>query len=172
MKSIHTDERLRKVLHSIYVAQFAAIKKYPQAFTKADATRMLTGIMGARPWSWRVIGITHAALDLLAAHDFKRPPRQLQRGHRYDRSKTAQALYMERKEPVPIEEFFNYFLRRDKTVIMTNDENQHRPGGSFPAAYIRIPDRLGLFPCGTLVGWQHRPQEIEFLRDIYARIKR
>ncbi|CCF96927.1 hypothetical protein RSK60_1720056 [Ralstonia solanacearum K60] len=27
-------------------------------------------------------------------------------------------------------QFFEFFLERDKTVIMTNDENKHRPDGS------------------------------------------
>lgn len=86
--------------------------------------------MGARPWSWRVIGITPAALELFAINDFKRPPRQLQRGHKQDRASTAQALYFDIPEPMTLVQFFEFFLERDKTVIMTNDENKHRPDGS------------------------------------------
>ena len=160
MQTILTDAQLRAALHSIYVAQFEAIKAYPKGFTRADATRMLTSLMGARPWSWRDIGITPAALKVFAEHDFKRPPRQLQRGHQQDRATTAQALYFNRSEPMELAEFFAYFLERDRTVIMTNEENKHRPDSVFPD-YIPIPQHLHLFPSGTLVGWQHRKLETD-----------
>ncbi|MGF6444348.1 hypothetical protein [Paraburkholderia youngii] len=167
MRTVYEDQKLREALHSIYVAQFKAIQACPHAFGKGDATRMLTGLMGSRPWSWRVIGITPAALKVFAGNDFKRPARQLQRGHKYDRSLTAQALYFDRSEPAPLNEFFDFFLERDATVIMTNDENRHGPKNAFPS-YIPIEPDLELFPCGTLVGWQHRKAEIAYLRDLYA----
>ncbi|MGE0983794.1 hypothetical protein [Ralstonia pseudosolanacearum] len=167
MQTIYTNEHLRGALYSIYTAQFHAIRSYPEGFTKADATRMLTSLMGARPWSWRVVGVTSAALDLFAANDFMRPPHQLQRGHKQDRSSTAQALYLDIAEPMSLVQFFDFFLERDKTVIMTNEENKHRPDGVFPD-YIDIDPMLGLFPSGTLVGWQHRKQEIKFLRELHA----
>jgi hypothetical protein len=167
MRTIYEDQKLREALHSIYVGQFTSIQICPHASGKGDATRMLTGLMGSRPWSWRVIGITPAALEVFAAHGFKRPPRQLQRGHKHDRSLTAQALYFERAEPMQLDEFFDFFLERDKTVIMTNDENKHGPKNAFPH-YISIDARLELFPCGTLVGWQHRKAEIDFLRALHA----
>ncbi|MGV2288814.1 hypothetical protein AAHK20_08855 [Trinickia sp. YCB016] len=168
MRTIYEDKKLREALHSIYVAQFNAIQTCPDAFGKSDATRMLTGLMGSRPWSWRVVGITPAALSVFAEHGFKRPPRQLQRGHMHDRSQTAEALYFARVEPMSSDEFFDFFLERDKTVIMTNDENKHGPKYAFPH-YIPIDPSLELFPCGTLVGWQHRKAEIDFLRVLHTR---
>jgi hypothetical protein len=168
MDTIHSDKNLRQALYSIYVAQFDTLKKYPDSFTKADATRMLTSLMGSRPWSWRVIGITSAALDVFAENDFKRPAGQIQRGHREDRASTAQELFYKRPGPMPLEEFFSFFLGRDETVLMTKDENKHRPGGEFPS-FIGISGQHGLFPCGTLVGWQHRKAEIDFLRELCAK---
>jgi hypothetical protein len=165
----YEDAALRQALHSIYLALFGALKTCPDGFTKADATRMLTGLMAARPWSWRVVGITRAALDLLAQHNFRRPPRQLQRGHLVDRSTTAHLLF-DRKEPASLQEFFDVYLDRDKTVIMTNAENTYRRGSQLPK-YIDIDPDLELFPSGTLVGWQHRNKEIEFLRKLHARLQ-
>jgi hypothetical protein len=66
-----------------------------------------------------------------------------------------------------LNEFFDFFLERDKTVIMTNDENKHGAKNVFPS-YIPIDPSLELFPCGTLVGWQHRRVEKAFLRDLHA----
>jgi hypothetical protein len=166
MQSIY-DSKLRESLYSIYVAQFKAFRKCPHGFSKGDATRMLTGLMGARPWSWRVIGVTRSALEIFAAHDFKRPPRLLQRGHRVDRASTAQTLYFENSEPLPLDQFFDFFLTRDQTVIMTNEENKHRPNGTFPD-FIAIDHAADLFPSGTLIGWQHRKAEVDYLRKLYA----
>lgn len=168
MNTIHKNIRLRKALHSIYVAQFMAIKECPDGFSKADATRMLTALMSARPWSWRVIGITPDALMAFAENNFKRPTRQLQRGHRFDRASTADALYFKQKKPMPLKKFFDFFLERDKTVIMTNDENKHMANGKFPK-FIKIDNRLELFPCGTLIGWKHRKAEVDFLRSLHLR---
>lgn len=167
MDSIHSDQELRKALHSIYAAQFDALLKYPNVFTRADATRMLTGLMGSRPWSWRVIGITRDALDAFAENDFKRPAGKIQRGHRDDRASTARALFFERTLPMPLDEFFDFFLKRDQTVLMTKNENKQ--GGEFPK-FIPIDAHHGLFPCGTLVGWQHRKAEVDFLRGLHARL--
>jgi hypothetical protein len=129
---------------------------------------MLTSLMAGQPWSWRVIGITPDALKVLARHDFKRPSRQLQRGHKAGRSGTAQALYVDRAKPMPLARFFDFFLKRDETVIMTNDENRHRPDSKFPD-YIPFNANHELFPCGPLVGWKRRKAEVEFLRALYAK---
>lgn len=167
MKSVHQNEQLRQALYSLYVSQFQVLKNFPAVFTRADATRMLTGMMGSRPWSWRVIGITDAALEIFASNEFKRPPGAIQRGHRADRSSTAKVLFYDRDLPFALEEFFAVFLERDQTVLMTKEENKHRPGGQFPA-FSPIDPTEELFPCGTLVGWQHRKAEVDFLRRLHT----
>jgi hypothetical protein len=168
MDTIHTDNKLRDVLYSLYVAQFKAIKAYPAGFDNNHATRMLTGLMGSRRWSWRVIGITKEALEIFGEHNFERPPRLIQRGHRQARSDTAKALYYDIANPMRQDEFFTFFLTRDETVLMTVGQNRHRPGGKFPS-FIKVPLKLGLFPCGSLVGWQHRKEEVAFLRQLHAK---
>lgn len=170
MDSIRTDHQLRNALYTLYAAQFETLKKFPSAFTRADATRMLTGLMGSRPWSWRVIGITPAALEIFAANDYKRPAGMIQRGHRADRSSTAHELFYVRATAMPMDEFFDFFLERDETVLMTKQENKSRPGGAFPD-FIPIPREAQLFPCGTLVGWQHRKHEVDFLRGLHVQMK-
>jgi hypothetical protein len=166
MKSIHTNTSLRSALHLLYVAQFETLKKYPDVFTKADATRMLTGLMGARPWSWRVVGITSEALEIFATNNFKQITGQVQRGHYNDRASTAQLLFLDRSIPMPIEEFFDVFLTRDQTVLMTKEQNKHRPGGAFPD-FIPIDQDAEVFPSGTLVGWRHRKAEVEYLKKLH-----
>jgi hypothetical protein len=76
-------------------------------------------------------------------------------------------LLFARPEPASLQEFFDVYLERDKTVIMTIAENTYRRGSQIPK-YIDIEPELELFPSGTLVGWQHRKNEIDFLRKLHA----
>lgn len=169
MKAITQDDTLRKNIHNIYLALFAAFKACPEALEPYDMTRMLTSLMGGKYWSWRVIGITPAALAEFAATDFKRPTRKLQRGHKIDRATTARAVF-DRDDPMSLNEFFKFFLECDHTVIMTNDENKHRPNARFPE-YIAIDnDDAQIFPNGSLIGWQHRKVEREFLRQLWEEL--
>lgn len=166
MDSILHDNELRQALHKLYAANFAVLREHPGVFSNADATRMLTSLMGARPWSWRVIGITRNALEVFAQNDFQRPAGRIQRGHRDDRASTARALFREPHIALPLDEFFKVFLQRDETVLMTVEENKHKPNGTFPD-FIPIDREHQVFPCGTLVGWQHRKQEVQFLRKLH-----
>jgi hypothetical protein len=168
MDSILHDGSLRQALHKLYLANFAVLREHPNAFTNADATRMLTSLMGSRPWSWRVIGITPKALEVFAANAFQRPAGKIQRGHRADRASTAKVLFSEPDAPLALDEFFRVFLQRDETVLMTVAENKHKTNGTFPD-FIPIEREKQVFPCGTLVGWQHRKQEVQFLRELHKK---
>ncbi|MES2074929.1 MAG: hypothetical protein V4462_04845 [Pseudomonadota bacterium] len=127
MKLILTDQTLRNALYALYVALLEMLKEYPAVFTKADATRMLTGLTGSRPWSWRVIGITRDALDIFAANNFMRVADLVQRGHKNDRASTAQLVFLDRNSSMPLAGFFDVFLLRDQTVLMTKEKNKHLP---------------------------------------------
>jgi len=166
MKAITQDETLRKNIHNIYLALYKAFKACPETLKPHDMTRMLTSLMAAKHWSWRVIGITPAALAEFAAVDFNRPVRKLQRGHKIDRAITAKDVF-DRDEPMGLTEFFKFFLKRDQTVIMTNEENKHRKEAKFPE-YIKLSNpNAQLFPSGSLIGWQHRKMERDFLRQLW-----
>lgn len=165
MDSITNDVQLRAALYSVYVALFEARRTCPAAFGQGDLTRMITGLMGSRPWSWRVIGITSEALKLFQEHDFKKPPKLIERGHQQDRASTARDLFSS-PAPMPLVAFFEYFLERDQTVLMTVEQNKHRPKAVFPS-FIPIDQSGQLFPCGTLIGYQHRKKEAAYLRKLY-----
>ena len=63
MSTITQENMLRESLHNIYLAQFTAFKSCPETLKSNDMTRMLTALMGGKYWSWRVVGITPAALE-------------------------------------------------------------------------------------------------------------
>ncbi|AOZ06717.1 hypothetical protein [Cupriavidus malaysiensis] len=166
MNTIYKDKKLREALYSIYLAQFKAFKACPDQLNKADATRMLTSLMGSKPWSWRVVGITPAALEVFKEHHFEKPKEKLlQRGHIYSRSSTAEAL-LRSDEPRPLKDFFDFFLERDKTVIGLTSENPSRGNHSTPC-YYPIDLSSELFPCGSLIGWKQGEKEATFLRALY-----
>jgi hypothetical protein len=167
MNSIYTDHSLRQALHKLYVANFNVLKEFPDAFDNNHATRMLTSLMGSRLWSWRVIGITVAALELFAANDFQAPTRKIQRGHRHGRADTARLLFGGER-PLKLDDFFDVFLKRDQTVLMVVKENPARSSRPFPK-FIPIKLSAQVFPCASLVGWHHRKHEVEFLRDLHSK---
>ncbi|OGT00542.1 MAG: hypothetical protein A3F73_06990 [Gallionellales bacterium RIFCSPLOWO2_12_FULL_59_22] len=162
--AIHADNNLRAALHSVYVAIFNAKQTCPEGFRDNDTTRLLTALMGSKPWSWKVVGVTPEALDLFKQNNFKRPPRLIQRGHKINRVETARQLF-DRPTPIMLDEFIHIFLKNDETVLMTAEQNRKK---DFPN-YIPINNsNAELFPSGSLVGWQHRQVEIDFLRHLYA----
>lgn len=162
-----TDTALRKALYGLYVALFKARQTSPEDFHDGRLTTILTAIMGIENHGWRVIGITREALNLLATKDFDKNklPRQLCRGHKYDRIKTTTKLFNQEK-PMQLEEFFKVFLRNDQTVIMLNKQNDHTK--QFPK-FIKIDNpNADLFPNGSLMGWKHRKIERDCLRRLYS----
>lgn len=171
------NAQLRPALYSIYVAIHSAMKLYPAGFDKNHATRMLTHLMGSRPWSWPVVGITRPALQAFADNGFKNHKGQVQRGHLIHRSDTALVLFFDQATmsplALPLEEadFFDKFLQRDKTVLMIRKENPARSRSKLKITdnaldIIEFGDPTGLFSCGSLVGWKHGAQEVNFLKHL------
>lgn len=152
--------------HAIYLSLFSAYKGCPEQFGIHNMTRILTGLMGDRLWSWRVVGITPEALALFAEHEFNKPPKRgsVVRGHLHSRRLTTKALF-DLDAPLPLDQFFAVFLENDKTVLMLQEQNPSR--GDHVPDYIEIDNpHAHYFPCGRLVGYLHEEQEIEFLKKL------
>ncbi len=164
------DPQLRVALHSVYKALYETHRASPSIFQPHDLTRMLTGLMGSRPWSWRVIGITQEALRLYSEHGYNKPPnRQIQRGHLYGRSGTARELF-DSPTAMTVDEFFKFFLARDRTVLMLTKENPSNSHNRPPPDFIPIDQDLQLFRCGGLVGYQHGQAETNYLNSLHATV--
>jgi hypothetical protein len=129
-----------------------------------DKTRLLTGLMGGKPWSWPVVGVTPAALAVLAMNDFKYV-KGINRAHIVPRIETARALFERASKPLGIDDFFVQFLANDRTVIATKAENKVK--GSIPPWIPLQPDEYPpAFQCAQVVGWIHRKREVELLRKV------
>jgi hypothetical protein len=136
---------------------------FDQPFTPQKKNVLFTALMGGQAWSWRVIGITAAALEELAKHDFRHKNRLFCRAHLVERIETAKEFFTRK---ISRNEFFNRFLEMDRTVIVLKSEN--RKGG--PPSYVPIDLHRKLFP-GRQVNWRHGQEERAYLRELYAAYK-
>ncbi len=144
------NETQKKALYEKYLAIFNAHKSDPAFFTLQQSNTELTTVMGGRHWSWHVIGITKAALQIYKECGYRYKSKQgLTRAHIKPRIETSKRL-LTRVVPVSQEEFFEIWLEADKTIICGPRENRR----GFVPEYIRLEnDDYRLFKSHT-VGWK------------------
>ena len=111
---------------------------------------------------WRVIGITQEALNVFETHGFKKVSRMgINRGHIYDRKDTLTSLIQ-----IPfqdVEEWWNFFYDRDKTILMTSTENMTNKHSQVHA----VPE--GLFHTAGFA-WKHGKEEVQFLTELASEV--
>jgi hypothetical protein len=160
------NETQKKALYGKYLAIFNAHKSDPVFFTLPQSNTELTTIMGGRHWSWHVIGITKAALEIYKECGFRYKSKQgLTRAHIKPRIETSKEL-LTADLPVSQEEFFEIWLNADKTIICGPGENRSR----FVPEYIPLENNdYSLFKSHT-VGWKESAHlEGKLLRELYER---
>ena len=107
---------------------------------------------------WRVIGITKEALNVFQVHGFKKVSRMgINRGHIYDRHDTLK--YMLEHPFQDVDEWWDFYYNRDKTILMTSTENM---SGKLSDHY-EVPE--GLFRSSGYA-WRHGKEEVEFLTEL------
>jgi len=111
-------------IHVVYLAYFDL------PFNLQRKTMLLTALMGGVEWSWRVVGITVGALEAIAPTGYRYAKGTICRAHLIPRIDTARQLF-EIPQPLPIDEFFEWFWENDETVIATKSEN--KTGGVLPS---------------------------------------
>jgi hypothetical protein len=163
MIELGSDEA--RTIHLLYSALHQAHKQAPTFWTVQECTRVLTAIMAAKAFSWRVIGITPAALDALAAAGFR-----LKRGHGITRAHLQPRIDTVKKVMLPDEalserEFFDIWIANDRTILCARGENKNT---GIPE-YLPIENDDGaFFSCHRkLAGWHHRKQERDFLKELF-----
>lgn len=152
--------------HTLYLAVYRAHKEAPDIFTDHECNRIMTAIMAAKQFSWRVIGITEAALKRFSEFDFRYKSKMgLTRAHLKPRIATVRSL-LAPAEPLGESDFLNEWLQNDKTVLCAQGENT-----TFLPTYIEFENANGeLFSChGKLAGWRHGQRERDFLRALFER---
>ena len=122
---------------------------------------MLTWAFVENPDHWPVVGITHAALERFAQHDFQCVSRMgIHRAHLIDRKEWQAAMLATR---LAFDDWLALYIQSDRTVLATSSENMKGQA----RAYVPIPAELGLFRS-TGYRWRHTLAERDFLRDLYS----
>jgi hypothetical protein len=152
---------IKNQIYDVYLALFKLNIKVQRKCS------IMTSLLGGDEWSWRVIGITLEAVNLLERNGYKYLKGSICRAHIVGRLTTAKTVY-ERDEPVSLDELFQIYWANDKTVISTKAENGNHV--RLPLV-IPIDHELKNFPCGAVVGWKHRKQEANFLSKLHASYK-
>ena len=150
--------------HMLYLAVRKAYNENQKVFTTQECRRILSAIMAAKSFSYRVIGITESALEKFKELDFDRTKNHgIVRGHIIPIVETVKIL-LDRNQPFEPEEFMKFWIERDKTVFCLKSENKEKVPDYFP-----ITNEEGeLFSCdGVLAGWRHNRPEREFLKQFY-----
>ena len=164
----HRD-KYRPEVHQIYLALYEGHKADPGHWRPTEITRVLTAALAAQKFSWRVIGITPAALKKFAEMDFKyQSGCGITRAHLVNRQTTFMEM-INRPDPMTFLDFANFHWERDKTVLSAKGENKN---GSVPE-YISIENEGFLLfnSYKQLAMWRHGKAEVEFLRSLYESLQ-
>ena len=118
------DSTQKSALYKKYLAIHEAYQADSNFFSLTQSNTELTTVMGGRPWSWHVVGITRAALIRYKELDFKHVAKSgITRAHLIPRFNTTQKLLMN-AEAFLVDDFFKIWLDSDKTVICGPGENK------------------------------------------------
>lgn len=159
-----------KPLYEIWSEAFKVYKDRPDLFTRAQLTNFMIGLFGKRQGTWRVIGITRKALNQLASMDFKNQPKSgLTRAHLHHQRETIEQLFST-DEPISFEQFIDYWYSRDTTVICATGENHAKSDA--PVDYIEFENDGSLFSSQKDTGCHHRKAEVDFLKQLYQKVKK
>ncbi|WP_171206139.1 hypothetical protein [Ruegeria sp. HKCCA0235A] len=145
-----------KTLHEQFFLKNCSLKR---------ANNVIGNLLGASASSWRVVGITPAALELFKAVDFKARPRGIQRAHKYNRIDTVKEI-LETDQPLSEAELFNRWISKDVTVLCLNKENRNILNNS----YIEIENPEGELFSNAYIGYTfRRTHEGQFLSDLWQK---
>ncbi len=152
--------------HSLYLAVYRAHRSDPETWNSHHCTRVLTAVMGGRHFSWRVVGITEAALKILYEHGFQlKKGVKITRAHIKARADTVQALL---KLPELSEtDFIDFWLKHDEVVLCGPGENRKQVG-----KYHLIENDSGALFSSNTVSWKHKQPERDHLAAMHASLNR
>ena len=160
------DSTQKSALYKKYLAIHEAYQADSNFFSLTQSNTELTTVMGGRPWSWHVVGITRAALIRYKELDFKHVAKSgITRAHLTPRFNTTQKLLIN-AEAFSADDFFKIWLDSDKTVICGPGENKKE----FNIEFIKIENSDYKFFKSASIGWKFKVgHEGELLREMYKK---
>ena len=136
---------------------------------EGNKIKILSTLFSINPNSWRVVGITPAALEIFNKHNFKKVSGMgINRSHLVQRYPFYESLLnMDITSP---EEFWNTYYSNDITVLATSSENmKNSPSITMQSIYIPNDER-SLFKTDGYA-WKQKEEEEKFLSELYIQLK-
>lgn len=152
----------KRDLYRLYKELFKINKSNPELLPPMRLNSIFTNIMASQDWGWHVIGISQDALKAYKKNNFKHPKGKLHRGHLTMRAKTTNQFFGLDK-PLSLDNFFELYLKNDKTIIMTKEENA---SNKVPKGYKKISNPKAELFVNAPIGWKHRELETSFLKSL------
>jgi hypothetical protein len=121
----------------IYKA-YLLLKEAPATLEKWARQRAFESI-AANLYSWRVVGISEAALRRI---DQTGTNRSLQRGHWFQRTDRYEAMFSSSAPPMQRDELLRFFFEHDTTVVILKEENNARDDHNAWGKIVPVPDGL------------------------------
>tara|TARA_Y100000385_G_C13067162_1_gene627259 strand:- start:1501 stop:2022 length:522 start_codon:yes stop_codon:yes gene_type:complete len=153
----------KKLLTEVLFHDYLMIKK--MRAPEGNKIKMLSTLFSINPNSWRVTGITLAALEIFKKHNFKKVPRMgINRSHLIQRHTFYKHLL--NIEISDEHMFWEKYYKNDRTVLATSSENM-KNSTSITDESLDVPDdNRNLFKTSGY-SWKHKDEEEDFLRDLY-----
>ena len=165
---IHDPKHLKEVLFHDYLL----ITNMRTLDT--NKIKLLSNLFSINPNSWRVVGITPAALEIFKQHEFqKRSGMRINRSHLTQRFGFYQKLLKMKAEIKDPETFWNLYHDHDMTILASSSENMSKDMSALNNAYPVPRDERNLFQTAGYA-WKHKEEEEQFLielNDKYATTK-
>lgn len=129
-----------------------------------NKAKLLSTLFSINQNSWRVVGITPAALAVFKTYGYKK-----QSGMGINRSHITQraTFYLELLQTKfnTAEAFWKAYFDNDMTILATSTENMSKSTEIFKNYYPIPADERKLFQTAGYA-WKHKDEEIEFLKDL------
>lgn len=131
--------------------------------------KILSTLFSINPNSWRVVGITPAALEIFSQHNFKKVSGMgINRSHLVQRYPFYESLL--KMEIENSEDFWDKYYRNDITVLATSSENmKNSPSITMESIYVPNDERSLFKTAGY--AWKHKEEEEKFLGELYVQFK-
>ena len=127
--------------------------------------KLRSALVSINPNSWRVIGITTAALEVFKQHDFKKVSGMgINRSHIIQRHSFYNELI--NQEITDHQTFWDLYHQNDCTILATSTENMSKSEKIFHNYYDIPNDERNLFQTAGYA-WKHKEEEEYFLKELY-----
>ena len=163
---VEPSQEKKEAIHAIYKEIFKRKEPLNSDYQK-KAQSLMTYLFAWENWSWRVEGISKKAFEQITGQKSGSLSKGLVRHHFLEggRSKTYSDL-LSGNEPLSLEEFFQYFWERDRTVILTRNEHDTEKNIN-GLKVMRLDWKEGYFQNSGLIGFKVRKNtEREYLSGL------